>query len=154
MTLDYAIVIPSIGRESLRSLLTALAKGCGPPPTEVVVVDDGREPGSVAAVAGEFPVRVVCSGGRGPAAARNVGWRATTCPWVCFLDDDVVPHPLWKAAVVADLEAAGAVGRLPPRRSSRSRGRVPAGHPMTSDAPCSWPRRSGSPPTWLTAARC
>lgn len=110
MTLDYAIVIPSIGRESLRCLLTALAKGCGPPPTEVVVVDDGREPGSVAAVAGEFPVRVVCSGGRGPAAARNAGWRATTCPWVCFLDDDVVPHPLWKAVVVADLEAAEAVG--------------------------------------------
>lgn len=36
---------------------------------------------------------MLSGGGRGPAAARNVGWRATSARWVCFLDDDVEPGP-------------------------------------------------------------
>ena len=49
-------------------------------------------------------LQVVRSGGRGPAAARNAGWRATATPWVAFLDDDVLPPAgLGRRRLAADL---------------------------------------------------
>jgi glycosyltransferase involved in cell wall biosynthesis len=38
--------------------------------------------------------------GRGPAAARNVGWRRAKGELVCFLDDDVVADPGWARAML------------------------------------------------------
>ena len=54
-------------------------------------------------------VTVVRSGGRGPAAARNAGWRAVTedVEWVAFLDDDVLVTPTWLADLAADWPPAG-----------------------------------------------
>jgi HAD superfamily hydrolase (TIGR01662 family) len=107
---DFDVVVPTVGRESLAELLCALDGGAGPLPGRVIVVDDRR-----AALAplplprlhalGERLV-VLHSGGRGPAAARNLGWRASRAAWVAFLDDDVLPPPEWRAALGADLEAA------------------------------------------------
>jgi histidinol-phosphate phosphatase family protein len=93
---SYAIVIPTSGRESLARLLEAIG------PEGVIVVDDRRDrlrPLPVAA-------RVVAGEGRGPAAARNAGWRAARADWVAFLDDDVLPSPGWRAALEADLRLA------------------------------------------------
>jgi hypothetical protein len=45
--------------------------------------------------------------GRGPAAARNVGWRAAKSTWVVFLDDDVHPGQTWRSEVREDLASAG-----------------------------------------------
>ncbi|MGI5289602.1 glycosyltransferase family 2 protein [Nonomuraea polychroma] len=69
------------------------------------------------AISGFEHVRVVRSGGRGPAAARNAGWRAADTPWVVFLDDDVIPEPGWAEAVWKDLvdlpeDVAGSQGRI------------------------------------------
>ena len=108
----YAVVIPTVGRDSLRRLLAALSAQRqdphGWPPAEVVVVDD-RGGG----VSLELPVptdsswqlRVLRSGGRGPAAARNVGWRATSAEWIVFLDDDVVLPADWSRRLATDLAA-------------------------------------------------
>lgn len=112
----YAIVVPTLGRPSLQVLLDALGAGAGPRPELVVLVDDRRgatetrEPDVPPALAGR--VKVLPGGGRwghGPAAARNVGWRAVPADleWVAFLDDDVVPPPGWRAALAGDLAAAG-----------------------------------------------
>lgn len=108
----YSVVIPTIGRPQLRAVLQAIAHEHGPPPAEVLIVDD--RPGSgglqvpplgpVAVLGGTpLPVRLLRSGGRGPAAARNVGWRAARSEWVVFLDDDVVPGPDWRRRLHADL---------------------------------------------------
>ncbi|SEH00795.1 Glycosyltransferase, GT2 family [Nonomuraea solani] len=104
------VVIPTIGRPTLRGALAAVGPG-----VPVIVVDDRTASGSL----GPFPghVRVVRSGGRGPAAARNAGWRAADTPWVVFLDDDVMPRPGWAEAVRKDLadlpgEVAGSQGRI------------------------------------------
>ena len=53
----------------------------------------------------------------GPAAARNVGWRAASGEWVAFVDDDVVPDGDWVELLLADLagvgpDVAGVQGRI------------------------------------------
>jgi HAD superfamily hydrolase (TIGR01662 family) len=104
------VVVPTVGRPSLRALLDALGRGSGPRPAEVLVVDDRVAGGDLSPfLPGDdvLPVRVVTSGGRGPAAARNVGWRHARTPWVSFLDDDVLPDPDWLTLLAADLAAAG-----------------------------------------------
>lgn len=103
MSPDYSVVIPTVGRESLGVVLEALANGAGPRPREVIVVDDRANPSPPLATSGNLPVRVLTSGGGGPAAARNLGWREASGDWVAFLDDDVVPPPDWAAALAADL---------------------------------------------------
>ncbi|HZA12024.1 HAD-IIIA family hydrolase [Mycobacterium sp.] len=103
---DFAVVIPTIGRASLGRLLTALDTGAGPPPAAVIVVDDRPVPAPLELPPMGLPVKVVRSGGRGPAAARNTGWRSTSAEWICFIDDDVVPDVDWRAKVAADLDAA------------------------------------------------
>jgi GT2 family glycosyltransferase len=110
---QVTVVIPTVGRPSLAETLAAV----GPGPA-VVVVDD--RPGPAASLP-PLPVpdhvRVLRSGGRGPAAARNVGWKAATTPWVAFLDDDVVPASGWADALGDDLaglpgDVGGSQGRV------------------------------------------
>lgn len=73
---------------------------------EIVVVDDGRDEATRRAVEsvaqrtqGRPRVRYLpaphTDGRRGPAAARNAGWRATEAPVIAFTDDDTVPHAEW-----------------------------------------------------------
>src|SRR5204862_2308411 len=116
-------VIPTIGRPSLATLLAALRAQC-PQPNEVVIVDDrsfsAEDPIDVDVA---LPLQVLRSGGRGPAAARNVGWRATTSPWVVFLDDDVIIGPDWSRQLEADLKSAGA------RRARGVSGRIEVPEP-------------------------
>ncbi|WP_030168462.1 HAD-IIIA family hydrolase [Spirillospora albida] len=121
--MSCAVVVPTIGRASLRAVLEAVqasaARGPGPAPDEIIVVDDRPRPDAPPPPfpAGPVDVRVLRSGGRGPAAARNTGWRAAATEWVAFLDDDVVPGPEWTAKLAGDLaglpaDVAGTQGRV------------------------------------------
>jgi HAD superfamily hydrolase (TIGR01662 family) len=109
---EYDLVIPTIGRDSLDRLLESIAQDLdgpdpGPRPGAVVVVDDRSDAeGALSLPALDLRIDLVRCGGRGPAAARNRGWRQTTAPWVCFLDDDVVVRPGWSAQLGADLRTA------------------------------------------------
>lgn len=108
----YSVVIPTIGRPCLADCLRALAAAGDHPPDEVVVVDDRPRP------TGELPLeaagtlrgrlRTLRTGGRGPAAARNAGWRTVRTPWTVFLDDDVQVLPDWSRHLAEDLGTAGA----------------------------------------------
>ena len=109
-TLDCTVVIPTIGRDSLQRLIDALDGGAGPRPAGVVIVDDRVESEGVLSLTSRHPFVVVRSGGRGPAGARNVGWRLAETRWISFLDDDVLPHRGWLATLAEDLAAAEAAG--------------------------------------------
>jgi HAD superfamily hydrolase (TIGR01662 family) len=106
------VVIPTVGRRSLHTLLAALAHGSKPVDCPVLVVDDrsGRGPDldrELADLRNRLPgLRVLRSGGGGPARARNVGWRHACTEWISFLDDDVVPDHDWYDALGRDLRLA------------------------------------------------
>ena len=67
---------------------------------EVIVVDDS--PGGT--LAGMDGVRVLRSGGKGPYAARNVGWRAAENEVILFVDVRSRPRPTWGRVVTALFE--------------------------------------------------
>src|SRR5690606_17095088 len=103
-TPPWSVVVPTVGRPCLEQMLTSLAGrppvGAGTRPAEVIVVDDrplgaGSEALLPTATGWPWPLRVLRSGGRGPAAARNVGWRLAATPWVVFLDDDILLPDGW-----------------------------------------------------------
>ncbi|MDQ2816923.1 MAG: glycosyltransferase [Candidatus Eremiobacteraeota bacterium] len=127
---DFDIVIPTIGRPSLFELLESLARGPGPLPSAVILVDDRRDhsrpllwrtlPHPLAA-----RVRVLRGAVTGPAAARNLGWRAARAEWIAFLDDDVVVQAHWRARLASELskldsDVGGTQGRVKvPLRADR-----------------------------------
>ncbi|MEU3253556.1 glycosyltransferase [Streptomyces sp. NPDC006997] len=111
---DYAVVIPTLVRDTLADCLAALAAATGPKPREIVVVDDRPDPDRAdlqhpLSVLGDLRDRttVLRGGGRGPAAARNTGTRAVASPWAAFLDDDVQVGPHWCEQLTQDLDEAG-----------------------------------------------
>jgi glycosyltransferase involved in cell wall biosynthesis len=151
--MSFSIVVPTIGRKSLHRLLEELDGAAGPQPEAVVVVDDRVDAAPPLLLATRLPVIVRRSGARGPAAARNVGWRAVRSRWICFLDDDVIPQPNLFAALADDPEAADAAGAA----GSQAVIEVPGtpGRRATDDDRRTQrlPARNGSPPIWPTDAR-
>jgi HAD superfamily hydrolase (TIGR01662 family) len=101
---SYAVVIPTTGRSSLAGVVSGIqcySTECHS--REIVVVDDRPPPQSQEPLPVGPSVRVLRTGGRGPAAARNAGWCAVQAEWVAFLDDDVVPGPDWVQRLTEDL---------------------------------------------------
>lgn len=96
-------------REPLMRLLDALAGQTGVGHFEVVVVDDASGDGTPEALAARPPDRgftlrcLRLDHNRGPATARNRGWRAAAAPLVCFTDDDCQPVPAWLGALCTHL---------------------------------------------------
>ena len=116
------IVVPTIGRRSLARLLRSIGHAAGPRPRRIILVDDRRiqnvplETGALDADMCERLTVLAC-GGRGPAAARNIGWRASRARWVAFLDDDVLTGERWLEELAADLadlplDVAASTGRV------------------------------------------
>jgi glycosyltransferase involved in cell wall biosynthesis len=145
--MNVSIVIPTVGRLSLAAMLSALAAGKPPSDSfEILVVDDRLDRPAPPAVPDVHGVRpTVLSGhGSGPAAARNVGWRAARHRWVVFLDDDVVPDPDWFDRLAVDLAAPPRVGGV----QGRVRVPLPDGHRTTD-----WQRSTAglAAGRWITA---
>jgi glycosyltransferase involved in cell wall biosynthesis len=107
-----SVVIPTFRRPDLlsRCLEAVCAQSLAPDAYEVIVADDGHSDETRTLVerfdARDGPaVRYVRpQGGRGPAVARNAGWRAARADLIAFTDDDTVPASDWLAAGERDLE--------------------------------------------------
>ncbi len=153
---SYAVVVPSVGRATLQWLLDTLSAqdvdAGHPGPLEVVVVDDRR--GDVEPLRLTVPdtvawtVRTVRGYGRGPAAARNRGWRAARrsgAEWIAFLDDDVELPAGWAQRLAGDLAACGP-------EVGATQGRIDVPLP-DSRRPTDWERNTASlqDADWATA---
>lgn len=122
MTPEFTVVIPTYQRPALLlNCLNALAGQRLPRDQyEIIVVDDGNSSETEAAVT-QFARQTAQSGGplevrylgqperRGPAAARNRGWRAARGRVIAFTDDDCLPQPEWLSAALASFQRGAQV---------------------------------------------
>lgn len=102
--------IPDLVREMPEASLPAVGEG-GPrrAPSSWVQVSHQAQ-GALVGVKDLPPLRYLQTGGRrGPAAARNLGWRAARGEIIAFTDDDCLPSPGWLAQGVEAM-GAGVVG--------------------------------------------
>ncbi len=100
-----SVVVPTRDRPALiaRCLDSLVRQDFDPTAYEVIVVDDGaseavREAVERVGARSAATVRYVAGEGRGPATARNLGWRAACGEIVAFTDDDCVPARSWLRA--------------------------------------------------------
>ncbi len=91
-----SLVIP--GRDCERTLANCLQAVCtikAQPDSrlaEIIFVDDGSHD-TTREIACSFDVTLIEGEGRGPGAARNLGWRAAKHPLIWFVDSDCVAEP-------------------------------------------------------------
>lgn len=97
--------------ERLRALLGALDG------EDVVVVANGASDAVRAVIDAAGVACVRLDPNRGPAAARNAGWRRAASEYVAFTDDDCLPAPGWldalRAAAAPGVVLQGRVAPLP-----------------------------------------
>ncbi len=110
-----SVVVPTYRRPGLlaRCLEALRRQNFDVSAFEVIVADNAADAETRALVQGQTApgpaVRyVAASARRGPACARNVGWRAAAGDVIAFTDDDCVPDPAWLRAGAAALECADA----------------------------------------------
>lgn len=101
-------------RDLLRNCLAAVARsrGLAPASVETIVVDNASADGSAAMVRAQFPwVRLIESGANlGFADGCQMGYAATSAPFVMLLNPDTVVDDDAIASMLADLEGDAQVG--------------------------------------------
>lgn len=147
--MEFDIVVPTIGRDSLRELLQSLARARGPLPQRVIVVDDRQLPDPPLSLDIDEPLKsrisVLNGNAWGPASARNIGWRAAKAAFVAFLDDDVIVDTDWLERLAGDIHTLGP-------EDAGCQGRV--GVPLPQDRPpTDWERNVAGlqHSSWITA---
>jgi glycosyltransferase involved in cell wall biosynthesis len=149
-----SIVVPTHRRPGLlaRCLAALLRQDLGASAFEVIVADNAADAETQALVqrlasAAGPPLRYVpAGGGRGPAFARNVGWRAAVGEIIAFTDDDTAPDIGWLRAGLAALASADAAwGRIcvplpqPPTDYERNEAGLETAEFATANAFCRRP---------------
>ena len=92
MELKVSVIIPTIGRHSLKNSLES-ARGQTHKNLEIVVVDDSKEQ----SVRVDGNILVKTGGAKGPGYSRNMGIRVAQGELVAFLDDD----DIWKTEKIS-----------------------------------------------------
>jgi glycosyltransferase involved in cell wall biosynthesis len=102
-----SIIIPTKNRVSLleRCLQRLISMDMPAQDMEIIVVDDGSTDETSARVLyiakeSRISLRLLKGKGRGPAVARNIGWRAAKAPIILFTDDDCEPSNTWASELV------------------------------------------------------
>jgi glycosyltransferase involved in cell wall biosynthesis len=111
MTNLISIVIPAFNAEgTIAEVVEAARNQDLAEELEVIVVDDGSIDQTAAKAQG-VGARVIRQTNRGPAAARNTGWRAARGELILFTDSDCRPQLDWARNLVAGFSSS-AVGAV------------------------------------------
>lgn len=112
-TPQVAVVVATYSRAHLLPrLVAAIERQDNPPRFELVVVDDGSSDTTwevLQRLAASSPISirpVRVERNRGPAAARNQGWRTSQADLIAFTDDDCAPEPDWLRELTEGLRTA------------------------------------------------
>jgi glycosyltransferase involved in cell wall biosynthesis len=127
-----SVVVATHNRaERLRALISSLERQTLDPSNyEVVVVDDGSSDRTAEVLAraerecGMQFRSIALGSSRGPAPARDTGWRTASAPIIAFTDDDCEAHPEWLEAGLGAMEGDAlrvVQGRTEPIPAERSR---------------------------------
>ena len=125
MTVEVSVVVPTFKRLDLleRCLAALVAQIFDPSAYEIVVADDAVSESTRRQVE-DWRSRCLLTGpaihylpvrdSRGPAAARNAGWRFARGQVIAFTDDDCIPDPGWLSAGTRAIRngATGVSGRV------------------------------------------
>jgi len=110
------IVCTYNGARTLRECLSVLTT-LDYPNYEVIVVNDGSTD-ETAAIALDYPVRLIEQSNKGLSVARNAGLAASDGEIVAYIDDDAFPHRYWLRYLAAVFSRSAHVGiggpNLPP----------------------------------------
>lgn len=130
-----------------RQLRALRSQTLAPEAYELIVVDDGSGPETVALLEREQAAAAMSGHGpslrvlrqepaRGPAAARNAGWRRARTPLVAFTDDDCEATAGWlEAMLAASREHPGAIVQGPTTANPSERDRYgPFSHTVENHA--------------------
>ena len=114
-----AVIVSYEGREALLASLESLRLHATIP-IETVVVDNASTDGSAEVVRAAYPAARVLGNAEnvGFARACNQGWRASTAPFVLFLNPDAEVTPAAVETLVALLEERNDVAAIGPRTRS------------------------------------
>lgn len=99
------VVVSAYNRSGLLATLVESLQAQTITDFEAVLVDNGSTDDTGARLreltADDPRFRVLAvEDNRGPARARNLAWRSTSCPWIAFTDDDCAPEPQWLQALL------------------------------------------------------
>jgi GT2 family glycosyltransferase len=114
-----SVVVCTFGRPVALERCLQAVLACDPPPSEVVVVDQGTD--RLEGRIDDARVTYVRIDRRGVSRGRNLGVEAAEHELVAFTDDDCVPAPGWIGALAAAYEhgADAVTGRVLPLPGSR-----------------------------------
>ena len=89
-----SVVVCSLnGEPTIRDTMEGL-NDLAYPNFEVIVIDDGSTD-KTAAIAGEYPFKLISTENRGLSNARNTGWQEAQGEIIAYIDDDAYPDPHW-----------------------------------------------------------
>jgi glycosyltransferase involved in cell wall biosynthesis len=115
-TPSVSVIIPVYnGAHTIAACLESMLNQAYPPDAyEVIVVENGSTD-STSAIVQQYPVRLLHSEERGPAAARNLGIANSEAGIVAFTDADCIADPNWLSELVgpyADPQTGGVGGAI------------------------------------------
>lgn len=110
-----SVIVPVYnGAGTIETCIESLLDQRGAPPYEVLIVENGSTDDTSEVVA-RYPVRLLHSDQRGPAAARNHGIAHSAGAIIAFTDADCIADPDWLAhlsAAYADPQIVGVGGAI------------------------------------------
>jgi len=96
MSTDEAVSLVIPGRNCASTIgqcLEAVAPMLETTPLQEIIFVDDASTDETADIVADYPVTYTVGNGRGPGAARNIGWKAARNPLIWFVDSDCVAEP-------------------------------------------------------------
>lgn len=98
---NISVVVPAYNNEKTiaATIEALLAQDYPKENLEIILVDDGSND-RTGEIIKNFPVKYSYQDNKGPAAARNLGWKFSSGNIVCFTDSDCVPEKDWVSKII------------------------------------------------------